>query len=248
MKENDIEGIDLVVMNLYAFEATVASGAPYETCIENIDIGGPSMLRSSAKNHAYVSILTSPAQYAAFTAELTANSGSTTFVTRRSLASQAFALSAAYDTAISQYFAAQLQQADPFAAPVVGQKVTRSYECFNPLKYGCNPHQRPAAIYRTVVPGGSNQTPFSVLSGTPGYINLLDACNAWQLVFELKQALGLPAAASFKHCSPAGAAVATPLSKDEAAAYEVGSYHNCMFVCIYLILVSSCYRLPIPLS
>jgi phosphoribosylaminoimidazolecarboxamide formyltransferase/IMP cyclohydrolase len=85
------------------------------------------------------------------------------------------------------------------------------------LKYGCNPHQKPSVIYS---PLGS-KLPFRVVNGTPGYINLLDACNAWQLVFELKQALGLPAAASFKHCSPAGAAVGTPLTAVEAAAYEI---------------------------
>jgi len=219
MKANGIENIDLVVINLYAFEATVASGGSYETCIENIDIGGPSMIRSSAKNHRYVTVLTSPAQYTSLIAELTANKGSTTFVTRRALAFQAFSLSASYDSSISQYFATQVSAASD--APLLGQKVTRSYECIQPLKYGCNPHQKPAAIYRSIVPGLSTQTPFRVLSGTPGYINLLDACNAWQLVTELRQALDLPASASFKHCSPAGAAVATPLSVAEAAAYEI---------------------------
>jgi phosphoribosylaminoimidazolecarboxamide formyltransferase/IMP cyclohydrolase len=85
------------------------------------------------------------------------------------------------------------------------------------LKYGCNPHQKPSGIYST----NGSRLPFAVLNGAPGYINLLDACNAWQLVCELQTALGLPAAASFKHCSPAGAAVAVPLSQAEAAAYEI---------------------------
>ena len=221
MIENQIDKIDLVVMNLYAFEATVASGGSYETCIENIDIGGPSMLRSASKNHAYVSVLTSPAQYSKYVEELNANNGSISLATRKSLAGAAFALSAAYDTAISQYFASQLSAQDIATPPVVGQMVTRTYECFNPLKYGCNPHQKPAAIYRTVQLGLPAKTPFKIIHGTPGYINLLDACNAWQLVNELKKALNLPAAASFKHCSPAGAAVAVPLSPVEAAAYEI---------------------------
>ena len=134
---------------------------------------------------------------------------------------------------------------------------TRTYELAFPLKYGCNPHQKPAAIYATVdeaCGGSKGRLPFEVLNGTPGYINLLDACNAWQLVKELKDALvrpcsrtytniyihtyihtyihiigdiyhtiyqGLPAAASFKHCSPAGAAVAVPLTAVEAAAFEI---------------------------
>jgi len=194
---------------LYAFEATVASGAAFEGCVENIDIGGPSMLRSSAKNHAYVAIVTNPSQYASLISELTANQGSTSLATRRKLAASAFATSAAYDAHIAQYFASQLGEAAPVA--------TRSYVPEVTLKYGCNPHQKPSVIYSQL----GSKLPFQVLSGTPGYINLLDACNAWQLVLELKRALGLPAAASFKHCSPAGAALGTPLTEVEAKAYEI---------------------------
>ena len=90
------------------------------------------------------------------------------------------------------------------------------------LKYGCNPHQKPAAICALRDPHGAAPLPFEVLNGTPGYINLLDAANAWQLVKELRAACGLPASASFKHCSPAGAAVATPLTEMETVAYELG--------------------------
>jgi phosphoribosylaminoimidazolecarboxamide formyltransferase/IMP cyclohydrolase len=85
------------------------------------------------------------------------------------------------------------------------------------LKYGCNPHQTPAAIYNIV----GTSLPFSIVNGTPGYINLLDACNAYQLVRELRTALGLPAATSFKHVSPAGAGLAVPLGPAEAMAYEI---------------------------
>lgn len=184
-------------------------------CIENIDIGGPSMLRSSAKNHHYVSILTSPNQYAEFSEEFNVLGGKTSLSTRRRLAAAAFATSAAYDAAISAYFAEQLGQS---TAPVV----TRSYTPAFQLKYGCNPHQKPATIYKSL----GKELPFQVVNGTPGYINLLDACNAWQLVFEVKQALNLPAAASFKHCSPAGAAVGIPLTSAEAAAYEVTDVDN----------------------
>lgn len=214
MEAHGIGKIDLVVMNLYPFEATVASGAEYGTCIENIDIGGPSMLRSSAKNHQYVSIMTNPNQYAKFIEEASKNNGCITLATRKVLAAQAFATSAAYDSAISQYFASALQ--DEGVTSVV-PVVTKTYKPEVILKYGCNPHQKPAAIYSAM----NSKLPFTVINGTPGYINLLDACNAWQLVFELKQALGLPAAASFKHCSPAGAAIGVPLSASEAAAYEI---------------------------
>ena len=94
----------------------------------------------------------------------------------------------------------------------------RTYRFRLPLKYGCNPHQQPAAVYME----GERELPFAVLNGKPGYINLLDALNAWQLVLELRQASGLPAAASFKHVSPAGAAVAVPLSRELRAVYEAG--------------------------
>ncbi len=209
MHDNNISNIDLVVLNLYPFQQTVASGASFETCIENIDIGGPSMLRSSAKNHAYVTIITSPNQYSGLIDELNANKGCTFLSSRKKYAAAAYATSANYDATISQYFASQLGETAPI--------VTRSYNPQVTLKYGCNPHQKPSIIYSSI----GNKLPFLVINGTPGYINLLDACNAWQLVFELKQALGLPAAASFKHCSPAGAAVGVRLSPIEATAYEI---------------------------
>lgn len=113
MNDNDIRPIDLVIMNLYAFESAVASGAAFDQCVENIDIGGPSMLRSSAKNHAYVTIVTSPKQYSTLMDELRKNDGATSLATRKSFASQAFATSAAYDSAISSYFAKQLQEVKP---------------------------------------------------------------------------------------------------------------------------------------
>ena len=209
MTENGIKPIDMVVMNLYAFDATVASGAAFDTCIENIDIGGPSMLRSSAKNHAYVTIATSPSQYVSIMEEMKANNGCTLLSTRRHLASAAFTMSATYDASISRYFATQLE--DP--APVQ----IRTYKPKHALKYGCNPHQKPAGVFSVL----GDKLPFQVLNGTPGYINYLDAMNAWQLVAELKRSLNMPAAASFKHCSPAGAALGVPLTPAEVLAYEM---------------------------
>lgn len=224
MAENGIVPIDLVVMNLYPFQATVASGKAYEDCVENIDIGGPSMMRSSAKNHAYVSILTNPVQYASFLEEYKKNSGAVSLVYRKKLASAAFATSAAYDSQISAYFCAANDATD-MVDEVLGGDMTVASRVYKPefnLKYGCNPQQKPAAIYAPL----GKKLPFLVLNGTPGYINLLDAVNAWQLVYELRQALNLPAAASFKHCSPAGAAVYHPLSEEELRAYEVTQDKN----------------------
>jgi phosphoribosylaminoimidazolecarboxamide formyltransferase/IMP cyclohydrolase len=209
MKELGIEKIDMTILNLYPFEATVASGASFEQCIENIDIGGPSMLRSTAKNHAFTTIVTSPDQYDELAGELNANNGATSMALRKRFAAKAFAISAAYDSAISTYFAKQLDQEAPAVVKVYKPEFT--------LKYGCNPHQKPAQILSRA----GTKLPFQVLNGTPGYINLLDAANAWQLVRELKIATGLAAAASFKHVSPAGAAVAVPLKEVEYAAYEV---------------------------
>jgi phosphoribosylaminoimidazolecarboxamide formyltransferase/IMP cyclohydrolase len=208
MEEQGMKPIDMTILNLYPFEATVQKGAGFEQCIENIDIGGPSMLRSTAKNHAFTAIVTSPAQYAKIQEEIEAKGG-TTLSLRKQLAAQAFALSAAYDSAISSWFAGQLAADAPVTA--------RVYKPEFPLKYGCNPYQKPALISSRL---GSN-LPFDVKNGVPGYINLLDAANAWQLVLELKKATGLAAAASFKHVSPAGAAVAVPLTAVECQAYEV---------------------------
>jgi len=199
----------MTILNLYPFQQTVAKGAAFEQCIENIDIGGPSMLRSTAKNHAFTTIVTSPDQYAAVQAEMEANNGGTTLNLRKRFAARAFSLSAAYDSAIATWFTDQLGEQAPVKTLV--------YKPEFPLKYGCNPHQKPAQILSRA----GQKLPFSVLNGVPGYINLLDATNAWQLVKELKQATGLAAASSFKHVSPAGAAVAVPLTDVEYKAYEV---------------------------
>jgi phosphoribosylaminoimidazolecarboxamide formyltransferase/IMP cyclohydrolase len=202
-----MEKIDMTILNLYPFEASVNSGANFEQCIENIDIGGPSMMRSTAKNHAFTSIVTSPEQYKNIQACMESNNGATTLAMRKNLAASAFALSASYDSMIASYMAEQLDSAPDSEAPVT----VRVYKPENVLKYGCNPHQKPARILSRA----GHPLPFTVENGIPGYINLLDAANAWQLVLELKQATGLAAAASFKHVSPAGAAVAVPLTDVE---------------------------------
>ena len=215
MERLGIGKIDITILNLYPFEATVAKGSDFDQCIENIDIGGPSMLRSTAKNHAFTAIVTSPDQYAEVE-RCVSDNGGTTLSLRRKLACEAFALSASYDSTIATWFASKLDEdkKGDGGSPVCA----RIYKPEFPLKYGCNPHQKPASILSNVSTGG---LPFSVLNGVPGYINLLDAANAWQLVKELREATGLASAASFKHVSPAGAAVAVPLTDPECAAYEI---------------------------
>mmetsp|Transcript_43699 Transcript_43699/g.105971 ORF Transcript_43699/g.105971 Transcript_43699/m.105971 type:complete len:623 (-) Transcript_43699:467-2335(-) len=216
MKDQQIEGIDMTVLNLYPFEQTVKGGGNFEQCIENIDIGGPSMMRSTAKNHAFTTIVTSPNQYQQLQDEIAAKGG-TSLQTRKVLAARAFALSAKYDSTISSWFADQLLAESTTKIIEPAPVVARIYQPEFPLKYGCNPHQKPAQILSRM----GSELPFKVLNGIPGYINLLDAANAWQLVKELREATGLAAAASFKHVSPAGAAVAVPLTDVECQAYEV---------------------------
>jgi phosphoribosylaminoimidazolecarboxamide formyltransferase/IMP cyclohydrolase len=209
MKEHGLRAIDLTIVNLYPFNEAVAKGGDFATCIENIDIGGPTMVRSSAKNHASVNIVTNPAQYAELMRHMDENEGCTTLEFRKNLACAAYACTAAYDAAVSGWMAGQVSS--PPSSHTVHFQVER------PLKYGCNPQQLPAGLCSV----GGQRLPFAVISGTPGYINLLDAVNAWQLVHELAQVTKRPAAASFKHVSPAGAALSVPLSDEEQMVYEV---------------------------
>ncbi len=151
MQAHGIRPIDLLVVNLYPFEATVAQGADFATCIENIDIGGPAMIRAAAKNHADVAVIVDAGDYAVLLAELAQHDGATTLALRRKLAAKAYARTAAYDAAISNWFADQL--ADPAPA----------YRAFGghllePLRYGENPHQS-AAFYRTPASCGPASPP-----------------------------------------------------------------------------------------
>merc|ERR1719384_1121291 len=167
------------------------------------------MIRASAKNNASVAIATSPKQYTAIMEQMKEFGGCTTLAFRKNLAAAAYAHTAAYDAAVSGWLAGEVAEPPPLKA--VAFRVER------PLKYGCNPHQLPAGL--CAVDG--RPLPFEVIAGTPGYINLLDAVNAWQLVHELAEATGKPAAASFKHVSPAGAAISVPLSEEEVKVFEV---------------------------
>ncbi|KLU84172.1 bifunctional purine biosynthesis protein ADE17 [Magnaporthiopsis poae ATCC 64411] len=200
LAEQSIDKVDYVVCNLYPFKDTVAKiNVTVPEAVEEIDIGGVTLIRAAAKNHSRVTILSDPNDYAEFLKELDA--GEIKESSRKLYALKAFEHTADYDAAISDFFRRQ------YASDGLQHLA---------LRYGANPHQKPASAYTK-----DGNLPFKVLCGAPGYINLLDALNAWPLVKELKEALGRPAAASFKHVSPAGAAIGLPLSDDEKKVYMV---------------------------
>lgn len=203
MAEHAIGAIDLVVVNLYPFEATVAKGAERDEVIENIDIGGPSMVRSAAKNHAFVTIVTDPADYAGLLAELEANNGATAYDFRKLMAARAFAATAAYDAMISQWFAfADQQELFPEMLAITG---TRREE----LRYGENPHQR-AALYLPKGPHGSGIAQARQVQGKElSYNNLADADAALELCAEFRGQA--PAVVIVKHANPCGVAQAATL-------------------------------------
>jgi len=203
MAEHNIGAIDLVVVNLYPFEATVAKGAARDEVIENIDIGGPSMVRSAAKNHDYVTILTDPADYAGLLAELETSNGATSLAFRRLMAARAFAATATYDSMISQWFAfADQQQMFPETLAVIGKRVEE-------LRYGENPHQK-AALY---VPRGPFATGIAQAEQVQGkelsYNNYNDADAAFELAAEFRGQE--PAVIIVKHANPCGVAQASNL-------------------------------------
>jgi phosphoribosylaminoimidazolecarboxamide formyltransferase/IMP cyclohydrolase len=209
VEEHGIQPIDMVVVNLYAFEKTAAKpGATFAEVIENIDIGGPSMVRSAAKNFEDVAIVTSAADYPALAEELTANSGSLSRETRWRLARQAFALTAAYDTAIANSLE-QIISPEPAEAPVqfadpaeaeFPKTLRISYPLAMPLRYGENPHQR-AALYADG--SGAGIAGAIQLQGKElSFNNLVDLDAAWDLALEFDA----PGVAIIKHTNPCGAA------------------------------------------
>ncbi|MFT3974258.1 MAG: bifunctional phosphoribosylaminoimidazolecarboxamide formyltransferase/IMP cyclohydrolase [Amaricoccus sp.] len=203
--------IDLLVVNLYPFEATVAKGADFDTCIENIDIGGPAMLRSASKNHAFVTVLTDVADYAPLLAELEANDGATTAAFRRACALTAFSRTAAYDAAVSAWMASATGDAMPRRRAFAGTLA-------QPMRYGENPHQG-AAFYRdgSARPGvaSARQLQGKELS----YNNINDTDAAFELVAEFAPGDG-PACAIIKHANPCGVARGASLADAYRAAYD----------------------------
>src|SRR3954463_8907512 len=198
MAEHGIAPIDLVVVNLYPFLSTVMSGADRDTIIENIDIGGPSMVGSAAKNNAHVVIVTDPADYAELLAELDANGGSTSLELRRKLAAKAYALTAEYDSTIAQWFAFADQ----------GERWPPSWTLSSklkmPLRYGENPHQS-AALYLPVGPSAHGVAQAQQVQGKElSYNNLNDANAALELVSEFRAAEST--VVIVKHANPCGVA------------------------------------------
>ncbi|MBI5939512.1 MAG: bifunctional phosphoribosylaminoimidazolecarboxamide formyltransferase/IMP cyclohydrolase [Caulobacterales bacterium] len=203
MADHGIGGIDLLYVNLYPFEATVAAGGDYATCVENIDIGGPAMIRSAAKNHGYVAVCTDPADFAEVLAQLS-DGGATTLDLRKTLAARAYARTAAYDAAISTWFAQQLEQTAPARKVIAGILIQT-------MRYGENPHQS-AAFYASgpARPGVANarQLQGKALS----YNNIADTDAAFELVAEFSE----PACVIVKHANPCGVAT----GRDLLSAYQ----------------------------
>jgi phosphoribosylaminoimidazolecarboxamide formyltransferase/IMP cyclohydrolase len=197
MQAHGIRPIDLLVVNLYPFEATVAKGASHDDCVENIDIGGPAMIRAAAKNHADVAVIVEPEDYAALLAELSRHGGATTLALRKRLATKAYARTASYDAAISNWFARELSDDAP------------SYRAFGgrlaeALRYGENPHQS-AAFYRSPDVRFGVATARQAQGKQLSYNNINDTDAAYECVAEFDPAR-TAAVAIIKHANPCGVA------------------------------------------
>ena len=211
MEAHGIGPIDLLVVNLYPFEATVAAGAGYDDCIENIDIGGPAMLRAAAKNHAFVCALTDVEDYEPFLAEFEATGGGTTLAFRKACALTVYSRTAAYDAAVSAWMAGALQEAAPRRRAAAGRLAQT-------LRYGENPHQG-AAFYRD----GSNRPGVATAVQLQGkelsYNNINDTDAAFELAAEFAPEDG-PACVIVKHANPCGVARADTLEDAYRAAFD----------------------------
>jgi phosphoribosylaminoimidazolecarboxamide formyltransferase/IMP cyclohydrolase len=219
MQDHGIQPIDLVCVNLYPFEQAVARNAPFHETIENIDIGGPSMIRSGAKNFAYVAVVTSPTQYDAVLQNLATHKGSTSHALRSTLAAEAFAKTCRYDAAIAAF----LEKRPATEFPPL---LTATYVKADDLRYGENPHQ-PAALYRQFTASGSHlAAPTGTIATAEqlhgkelSYNNILDASAALELVWALARTepgRHAISAAVIKHSNPCGGAIA-PSAKDAVA-------------------------------
>ncbi|UWQ18586.1 bifunctional phosphoribosylaminoimidazolecarboxamide formyltransferase/IMP cyclohydrolase [Jannaschia sp. M317] len=207
MEEHGIGGIDLLVVNLYPFEATVASGADEATCIENIDIGGPAMIRAGAKNQAFTCVVTDPEDYAALLAELDANDGATTLTFRQRQSARAYGRTAAYDAAVSTWMA---------RFEDTPRRVAAAATLAQPLRYGENPHQG-AAFYTdgTDRPGVATATQHQ--GKALSYNNINDTDAAFELVAEFTEG---PAVAIIKHANPCGVATGATFAEAYGRAFD----------------------------
>ncbi|MHC4412757.1 MAG: bifunctional phosphoribosylaminoimidazolecarboxamide formyltransferase/IMP cyclohydrolase [Planctomycetota bacterium] len=211
MEEHGIEPIDLVCVNLYPFEATIAKpGCTLAEAIENIDIGGPSMLRSAAKNHKFVTVVTNPEQYGRVIEEMEKNGGAVSGELRSDLARIAFGLTASYDAAIAKYLNGQ-------SGVEYAERVSIALKKVSGLRYGENPHQN-AAFYKLADSGEMSVSSAKLLEGGKGisFNNLLDTNAAFELVKEFKE----PAAVVVKHLNPCGCAVDDDICTAYQKAYE----------------------------
>ncbi|MGE0415503.1 MAG: bifunctional phosphoribosylaminoimidazolecarboxamide formyltransferase/IMP cyclohydrolase [Acetobacteraceae bacterium] len=198
MEQHGIAPIDLVVVNLYPFEATVAKGASYDDCVENIDIGGPALIRAAAKNHDFVAVLTDPLQYESLLSELGLQGG-TTLASRRRWAGDAYARTAAYDAAIAAWFAEQRQEVFPQRLAIAGT-------LRQTLRYGENPHQAAGFYVNGTRPGVA--TARQVQGKELSYNNLNDTDAAFECVAEFD----VPTVVIVKHANPCGVASADSLA------------------------------------
>ncbi|WP_306006814.1 bifunctional phosphoribosylaminoimidazolecarboxamide formyltransferase/IMP cyclohydrolase [Aquicoccus porphyridii] len=211
MEEHGIGPIDLLVVNLYPFEETVAKGADYDTCIENIDIGGPAMIRAAAKNHAFVSTVTDVEDYQPLLAELETHGGQTTLAFRQHLAQRAYARTAAYDAAVSTWFAGALDDPAPRRRAFAGTLAQT-------LRYGENPHQS-ASFYTDGTDRPGVATAKQHQGKELSYNNINDTDAAFELVSEFLPADG-PACAIIKHANPCGVARGATLKEAYAKAFD----------------------------
>ena len=200
MKEHGIKPIDLLIVNLYPFEQSIATNADYDACIENIDIGGPAMIRAASKNHAYVTVITQPADYANLLEELDINSGATTPEFRKLMASKAYRRTSAYDATIGNWFADVLNDNYP-------ERLILSGTLRQKLRYGENPHQT-AAFYSSDEDRPGIATANQIQGKELSFNNLNDTDAAFELVSEFQEA----ACAIIKHANPCGVAVAESIT------------------------------------
>ncbi|MEO0328607.1 MAG: bifunctional phosphoribosylaminoimidazolecarboxamide formyltransferase/IMP cyclohydrolase [Pseudomonadota bacterium] len=197
MTEQNIEPIDMAVINLYPFENTIAGDANYQTCVENIDIGGPAMIRAAAKNHAFVTIVTDPGDYSTIISELQNKDNHTGLSLRKSLAHKAFSKTASYDAAISNWFT---DQVDENLSDQRNFSAILSAE----MRYGENPHQK-AGFYHTSETRPGVATATQIQGKQLSYNNINDTDAAFELVAEFPPEDG-PAVAIIKHANPCGVA------------------------------------------
>ena len=210
MSDNGLKYFDLVVVNLYPFRDTIRGGCSESDAIENIDIGGVSLIRAAAKNYKYLSVLVDESQYDRFVM------GENSIEYRRKLAGQAYRYITLYDRDIATYFNPDLKY--------------REYERVHDLKYGLNPSQKKAFVSR--IEGGV--LPFRILNGSPGYINMIDMIQSWRLVCEVTDLTGDIAVTSFKHTTPTGLALATPITDEDREYFNIRESNTSLVAVAYM--------------